>query len=241
MPEVDGANAERKRSDILEKVKKLLRLAQSSNEFEAALAAERAQALLDKYKLATADVPGDQPEGVVERTFPWPARVFATWAIRLLVVVSETTYCQPLYSSVCKTYRLIGKPVDVVVANKLFAYLYDQVDRLRREFRPEPSQRPSWVHAATYPRLARLSFALGCVSRIGERLHASFVARQQADPTLRALVVVESHVIAQYIAASYPKLRTSRRSDYYHYARAFHAGRAAGETVRLTGLGKELR
>jgi hypothetical protein len=241
MTEVDGANPERKRSEILAKVVKLLRLTKSSNEFEAALAAERAQALLDKYKLEIADVPGDHPEGIVERTFSWPARVFSTWAIRLLVLVSETTHCRPLYNSFHKTYTLIGKPADVAVTHELYVYLYGQVDRLRREFAPDASQRPSWERPATYTRLTRLSFALGCVSRLGERLQMTFVARQQAEPALRALIVVESRAITQYIAAKYPKLHTMRRSDDYSYATAFHAGRAAGETVRLTGFHKELR
>jgi hypothetical protein len=53
MTEVEGARAERKRGEILEKVQTLLRVAQSSNEFRVALAADLAHLARDVWGTAS--------------------------------------------------------------------------------------------------------------------------------------------------------------------------------------------
>lgn len=223
------------KAELLDKIRKLQALAaRAGTEHEAALAAERAAAMLTKYKLDISEVP-NQPEmreGVEAFECGYPGgHKLAAWALNLLSAVADTCYCDVVYHSWKKSYTLIGKPTDTQVANEMYLFLLDQIRRLIRKHRPEGVEGMSLQHA-------RRAFAIGCSARVRDRLRAAFYAQQrQADigKQVTALVVVSKQEVEAKKKALFPRLRTmrSRAQSAQKFAGSFAAGIKAGDSVTL--------
>jgi len=121
---------------VMEKIRKLLALAKSSNEHEAASAADKAQLLLAEYNLTLTDVDSRTREGVEEDddtetdSYPW-RRPLGTW-------VAKMFFCHYMYSTFKRKktsydrHIFVGKPHNIVVAKMMFEYLIATVERLAR-------------------------------------------------------------------------------------------------------------
>lgn len=158
---------------IIERIKKLLALAGSSNEHEAANAAEKAQMLLAEYNLTMADVsPGSREERyaiqrVISESTPW-MRVIAAPVGRLYTCfhmfeferVPAPGRKRPYIRKDVHTF--IGPAHNVAVASMMFGYLVTTVERLANEAaRGVPaSRRSSYL----------TSFKSGCAIRLNHRL-----------------------------------------------------------------------
>src|ERR1035437_7843019 len=104
------------KSPIIEKIKKLLALANSSNEHEAALAAGHAQRLLAEHNLAMADIEAahkpdkaDNVDTVVSKSLP-------KWVRLLSAGVSSAFDCQAIHHPATGKMTFIGVGSDVQVA-----------------------------------------------------------------------------------------------------------------------------
>lgn len=124
-----------KLAKVMEKIRKLLALAKSSNEHEAALAADRAQALLAEYNLTHADVednaqPVEEDDDTETDSYPW-RRPLGTW-------VAKMFFCHYMYSTFKRRktsydrHIFVGRPHNIVVAKLMFEYLIATVERLAR-------------------------------------------------------------------------------------------------------------
>ncbi|HMF40944.1 MAG TPA: DUF2786 domain-containing protein [Polyangia bacterium] len=236
--------------EVLAKVRKLLRLSEceGATEAEAALAADRAQALLTSYKLSLGDV-GDL-HAAAQAATPDPVTEvvtergqMASWFGWVLAAVADTGFCRCLLSrprrmgggSIPGRYWLIGRPLDVEVARELLEHLCAEVERLTRRYEPAEN---GWRVKGSDLRRARSSFALGCASRICSRLREAWAARQAASGETRALVVSEGAAVAAYMAAKYPKLGKGRAVKFRAASNHYAAGREAGNTVSLSASRK---
>ena len=101
---------------VIEKIKKLLALANSSNEHEAALAASHAQRLLSEHNLAMADIEAankpekaDKVEASVSKTLP-------KWLRILSASVSAAFDCQAVHYPSTGKMVFIGVGADVQIA-----------------------------------------------------------------------------------------------------------------------------
>lgn len=125
---------------IVDKVRKLLRLSESSNPHEAALAASRAQDLIDQHRLQRAlldssddvkESPSDGGQVDSDDTY------LDQWRIRLASVLAKHNGCR-VYISVgarVRRYRrkeinVVGAPSDVETVRLLFDLLAQDVRRL---------------------------------------------------------------------------------------------------------------
>lgn len=225
---------------IREKVKKLLALAScaGATEAEAALAAAKAQELLDEYHLAAADLgdDADESDAAKRHDFPGESGRMPTWRNVLREAVASTCNCFGVRSLQTRTYHLFGKPSDVQLAVELNGFLCEQIERIARGMSGDNGGRDRSWHA---------SFKLGCASRVGQRLRQRYKERLAAadvshpsratpDGATRggALVLYNNRQVAEKIAreafqCNAPSRPTARRAD------AFLEGRAAGDRVRL--------
>lgn len=223
------------------KVAKLLRLAQSDNPHEAALAAARAQEIMDRYKLtgAALDLEG-KPAEDNERAQVFQAPLFdggsqvATWIARLAVHVARANQCQVFMRS--GTLQLVGRPSDAETVRYLFAYLRNEVDRLAA--RDARGNGRTWAN----------NFRIGCVETIAEALQAqrkATVAAVQAEAATPSALVLVSQSLARLerhdreteavMKGLGLRRGSARRSSYDHGAR--EAGRAAGREVSVSTRG----
>lgn len=162
-------------NEALEKAKKLLRLSQSSNPHEAALAASRAQEIIDRFKIEkfTLEFEDDKTAPAPDE----PIRNFAgdpldnsgrseTWKIRLAQTIAAQNQCK-LYLS--RGICIIGRPSDATAVRYLFAWLSREIERLAQD------------HCAGYGRNYFNNFRIGAAETVALRL------REQAEATRQAV------------------------------------------------------
>lgn len=217
------------------KAVKLLRLAQSSNEHEAALAMARAQELIDRHKLENLSLDYDTenpPEDIVNFTQDplEQGTTLSTWKHRLATGLAKNNQCKA-YSNGSKLI-LLGRPSDVTTVRYLYAWMTREIDRLAEE-NCKGCGRSFWNN-----------FRIGAVESVRDRLAAqqeATIATVKAEAGSTLALVRVNNAIAKLdqrmnevnsFAKKHLKLRTvTRYSQMDPSARAL--GRAAGETIPL--------
>lgn len=233
--------------EAIAKAGKLLRLATSSNPNEAALAAARAQEIIDRYKLGNvtlnyeeqhqapdepikdfADDPLNAGNGIVQR-----------WAWSLFLAIAKGNQCKG-YAAVNRGgIAIVGRPSDVATVRYFYNYLKREVDRLTAQ------------NSVGYGRSWCNNFRLGVVDTIRVKLQEQYKAtvaavKQEAtlaigDATLalvrvnNAIAIMEKREqeVEDWVETNLKLTSGSRsRSSYDPTARA--RGREAGQSIRIT-------
>lgn len=161
--------------NLLDKVRKLLRLAErTTNEGEAAAAAAAAQKLIERHKLDIAAIDlGEAHEAPVEA----PERAVldgaegrknkCAWRGSLASGVARANACRVYWTG--PRLQIVGAPSDVATVRYLYAYLTREIDRLAET----KSGGKAWLHA----------WRMGAVATVSQRLRE---AREEARREARA-------------------------------------------------------
>jgi hypothetical protein len=231
-----AASPESQHAAAMRKAAALLRLAQSDNPHEAALAASRAQEIIDRYKLNLAaldDAPSEEPAEEIRNFKDDPLDEGGVWKALLGKAVATVNQCQ---AYTCAGHvHLIGRPSDVAMVRPFYAYLAGEIERLASR------------HCKGNSRTYWNNFRLGAVETINQRLKASLaatVATVKAEALAagneRALVIVQNSLallekrkqeVAEWTRANMNLRNRTARHSYSHAGR--EAGRAAGHGVNL--------
>jgi hypothetical protein len=152
---------------LLGKVQKLLRLATSSNQHEAALAAAKAQELIDENNLADAllqldgaAVEADEPiidYGSREALDDSSPGKLIRWRTALASRLCTVNGCRLWRDH--GILHIVGRPSDVSAVRYLYGYLAFEVERLAK------------VNGSGCGRTWLNNYRLGCVDAINHRLH----------------------------------------------------------------------
>ena len=220
------------KTPIIEKIKKLLALANSSNEHEAALAAGHAQRLLSEHNLAMADIEAahrpdkaDTVETAVSKSLP-------KWMRHLSAGVSTAFDCQAVHHPVTGKMTFIGVGADVQIAAYTFTYLARTARKLCGTYM---KQHAGGSIANRYRELMRQSYYLGAVSTITARLREQ---KMQTPITSGALVPVKEGLIKQAMSEIGTVRTMHSRRSYINsdaYARGQTDGRQVGLRHGITG------
>lgn len=239
---------------VIEKIRKLLKLAADpSNPHEAALAAERAQALLFRHHLDMADVT-DPFSDVIEVDRPY---ITEPWRKMLAAILCTYNFCRVLEWP--GGMKFIGGKPDVETVLYLYVYLSRAIQRLSRE---------AWerrVGDLTDPVLGRHpaldeegaetswkeSFRIGAVEIIGVRLKnqretqealARYDARRSQEPGLvRATSALQAWggLLTRYIHDTYGPVEQAPEAEVGINMDGFTKGVKTGKSLPLSrGLGR---
>lgn len=107
---------------IIEKIRKLLALANSCNEHEAALAASHAQRLLSEHNLAMADIESEQKPQSADKVEATVSKTLPKWVRYLSAGVCTAFDCQAIHHPALGKMTFIGVGADVQIAAYTFAY-----------------------------------------------------------------------------------------------------------------------
>jgi len=174
---------------IIEKIRKLLALANSCNEHEAALAASHAQRLLSEHNLAMADIESEQKPQSADKVEATVSKTLPKWVRYLSAGVCTAFDCQAIHHPALGKMTFIGVGADVQVAAYTFVYLDKTVRKLCSSYIKHH------VNDGTPNRqreLMRQSYYLGAVSTITGRLREQKV---QTPITPGALVPIKAGLI----------------------------------------------
>lgn len=211
---------------VIEKIKKLLALADSSNEHEAALAAAHAQRLLSEHNLGMADIEASHKPDTADRIELSAAKTLPKWVRHLSAGISSAFDCQAIHHSANGRLTFIGVGADPQVAAYTFTYLERTVRKLCSRFM---KQQNSDTIVARQRELRRHSYYLGAVSTITTRL----AEQKAATPvTSCALVPVKTALIKQAMN-EIGSIRTVRSRRSYIHADAYYKGQDDGRQVGI--------
>jgi len=211
---------------VIDKIKKLLALADSCNEHEAALAAAHAQRLLAAHNLAMADITAaDRPEQVdsVETDV---ARSLPKWTRHLSAGVSSAFDCKAIHQPAAGKLTFIGVGADVQVAAYTFTYLDRTVRKLCRGYL---KQHAGTAIAGRQRELMRHSYYLGAVSTITRQLQDQ---KRQTPVSPGALVPVKEGLIRKAMEEMGPIRQMHSRRSYIN-ATAYGQGQTDGQQVSI--------
>jgi hypothetical protein len=158
---------------LIDKIKKLLALSKSSNEHEAALALEKAQALLAEHNLSMDTVmetasPNESKVGEIKTQKRYPSR---PWLRMLAGAVAHLYFCKAFFRSEKRgshkydRHYFVGTKANSTVAALMFEYLAATIQRIELEHADRIYPDDKKRHSAF-----RNAFRLACVDRLSERI-----------------------------------------------------------------------
>lgn len=216
------------KDEAIEKVQKLLALAQSDNAHEAASAMKQAQKLLLQHGIEREMLDEHEKEepiadgGTVHRTSPFN---MDTWCIRLADVLARANQSRALIfaTSVEKRIELYGRPSDVQTVRYLYDFYSAQIHRLCD--RDGKGQGRTW----------RNNFRHGCVDTLAVQLIAARQEMTTTNENKRGLVRLDQRGDAvdewmrKQLKVKRVKLKPMLEDDMARYK-----GQRAGEEIHHT-------
>ncbi|MDO6395478.1 DUF2786 domain-containing protein [Leptospira santarosai] len=181
------------RNSIIERVKKLIALSDSSNENEAKLAAQQATMLIQKFNIEASEL---DRGAVIEFDLKTGRSRASYWQSLLLRGIAESNFCSILIakeeenSVVEVVYKIIGREVNVLATNLMYEYLCGVASLLSPKILSEKT-----------PYLE--GFAYGIAIRLSKRNELWGVAEESA------LIRVKSEdevAIDKYLESKYPNI-----------------------------------
>jgi len=161
------------REKLLDRIRRLLRLAESSNPHEAATAAATAQALMDRHRVEAAALDDSVDPGIVDhRDAPLESsKRLRPWKIELAAVLARSNDCRiyVLEGRATDDLVLVGRPEDAEFVRLLYVDMVKRVEALTRR------------HGAGRDRAFCNGFRLGVVTTLEERLRTLEVALGRGD------------------------------------------------------------
>jgi hypothetical protein len=165
---------------VMEKIRKLMRMTESPNENEAAVAAGKAQALLAEYNLSLSDVRTEKSKDPRFVTDEEIATAIQPWRRLIGNSVAALYFCKYMFYSFDKhpkgwarkdRHMFVGAAHNIEVAKMMFVYLMNATERLAKEGAKK-------VPASERDRYTR-SFCWACSSRLAGRIHLRIEAAKQ--------------------------------------------------------------
>lgn len=216
------------REEAMAKVAKLLKLAKSDNPHEAAVAAGRAQEIMDRYRLQGAPIDLDgqpaTPEEVIgtQELDEFKTQGVSFWRGRLATVIAHGNQCD-VFGREARTFghsalMIVGRPSDVATVRYLYAYLTKEIERLTRKCAPGKGR--VWAS----------NFRAGCVDTIKERL-----TQQRAETTQR---VVEEAQAESPAALARVTVALAKRNQGADELAAYMAQQYGGRIRTQTQVGR---
>lgn len=218
--------------DIRERIRRLLALSESSNVHEAAAAAAKAQELMSKHQIDSAEL-AEQAGEVDEPLCDEDLQVFGarlvTWRATLAGAVAEANGCDS-YNQVWRgeggrqvraLTRIVGPASSVQAVRYLVAYLEREIGRLCQVERSAGRSEAYWLN----------SFRLGASYEIGRRVkEAARAAKTAAAGHGCALARIDRDA-GRVAAAMAAKEMGKSRHPSIGNSQAFMEGIRAGRTV----------
>lgn len=238
---------------IIDRIKKLLSLANSANENEAALAAALAAELMLKHEIAEARLVedgGELLEDVNAETIDHTASCVA-WKGLIANGLAESLGCKMYYGRArvdgkrVRSYVIVGQESKRSAIKYMYQYLVAELDRLsgpayrmevlecKHSDVPPPSAR-SWKNAF------RLGAATTIHGRLTEQRKKTHKAAKAAGESQALIVVARAEeAVAAYMKKNIGKIHPGKLASYSSGS-GFGAGRSAGRDVGLGSGSKAL-
>jgi|GEM_PF-5886378 len=195
------------KEDVIEKVRKLLRLSESSNENEATLAAAKAKELLTRYNLNNIDIDEDSGKVNFVREFSIEINELNEWINHLSKAVARLYNCDIFVAlkrepksgqTAVKDATMlvfIGEETNAKVATYVMAYLVTAIERLSEEAYEEKDVEFLWKNLPGNGTWVDMSFVLDrLASQQGKHNHELWLKSYRIGMTMRIAEKIISQI-----------------------------------------------
>ncbi len=217
--------------DIIEKIKKLLALSESSNPNEAALAQARAAELMLKYSISqgaidTSEKKEDEPVNVF--LFEADEGNKTTWKGSLASSIARFFNCKIYWSG--PSLMFIGRESDKNAVLYLYKAIFNQIQELTERFWIKEGIR-SGTHGKTW----KQSFRLGCTNTLAARFaEQKNTIIQEYRQSGTSLALYDN--IARQVEARSNKLNLHKiAGPSVNSSSAYHSGSQAAKSINIGG------
>lgn len=208
------------KEQVIEKIKKLLRLSQSPNENEAMLAQKMAHELMTKYRLSI-DVTDLKEIHVKSESWGRVDSKFWNWKKIILDVIVKVNYCTYVYVSARSYHKieLVGDPLNIQVCKDIYEYLIEAVERISENFKGK-----------------KMSYKMGLAFNLYDRIKEQAKNIEDDLDEENALIVVEKEYEKrneEFKKKKWNKLRKDySRNNVCDYD-AFSQGKKDGDVISI--------
>lgn len=225
-------------SKILRKLKKLLTLSASSNEYEAALALKKAQALMTEHNLTVMDVKEDGSGAYVQdQKVSGLTKRCQKWEASLGFHIAESFDGTGIRTRTNDGWYLtfVATRTDLEIIVDLYLRLRSKVKRMSNDYvQSVRSTRPE-LPAKTLHN----NYRWGMVSTIRERLQrlkentTPQTTMNQHGYTGMDLMVVKNKAVTQRVTKLFPKIKKGAKTKLTYAPEAYEQGKKDGNNVNL--------
>lgn len=226
---------------ILEKVRKLLALAGSSNEHEALLAMERVRELYAKYNLENAKT--EASSAFVHLVICDGKKQMQAWHQKTIGILIEHFFVKVITfrqynTKTCEhdfAIELIGSRENVLMAEYVYYFLQRHLELLVKD--------AAQVKGKRFGRTERSSYRLGALNGFAEKLKRA--EREPVDTSAKStnpgLTLIgraiakfkEDDLLDDYLSDIYPRLGRHKKTSHRVDSEAFREGHRAGRDMTL--------
>lgn len=216
------------KNEVIAKIQKLLALANSANEFEASLAAEKANELLTKHNLKLSQIEGYTPDmkcqNFMASTTQQPAEnkwIFAILCNYFFVRIVKGRRRNLVNGKVCAVWSFLGDTHNVEIARYVYEFLARNYHDLFKAYREETGCQPNY----------RSSFYVGLTRGIMEHLDS---IRSKVQNETGLVVIPQDPKIKDFQDSIFDKTRKCR-SPSVHVVNddAIERGTEEGRKIRI--------
>lgn len=220
---------------LLQKVEKLLALAQSTNEHEALLAMQRVRELYTRHNLdrLRSNRSGNMDSMIICRQ----RKKVESHEAMIYSILNESFFVKVIHTSLfdakaCQKYKaveLLGSRENLLMAEYVFYFLLQQCETLWREHKKITRLDGRY----------RRSYQLGILHGFSEKLAAQPVQAKVAkdlgisEGQSKALVLQDRRELDDFVARKYPRLGSKSRGRARVDGETFAAGKSAGHSINL--------
>lgn len=188
------------KEQAIDKIKKLLRLANGTNfEQEAATAMNMLRDLLAKHNLSMSEIENEDKrvkqssiDDLVKNPFKQSK---GNWQTQLMMVIAEYCKCRVLISS--PNNIIIGMPFEVEICSYTYEMLHSQIDKmckkLRRDLRKERESSYGYRQDRRNSSFNTRGYTMGIIETLKKRLFEREKYEQE-----KGLIVVEHSALVEY-------------------------------------------
>lgn len=216
---------------VLDKIRKLLALAQSPNENEAAVALAMAQELMFRYNIDNIDLEKDSTEDIIEIDFKISHQAEES-SLRFVYWLGKAFFVKPILIKrnigqdkikFERFIRFIGKQADVAAATFIFSYMISILDNKGKEYTKKIKIRKDYDFGFVTAVCKKLE-------KIEEDKRNSTIYTVNEAKNESALILSSRSLIESFIKDKYgDKLNDGKQQDVEFDLDAFRDGYVEGE------------
>lgn len=228
---------------FISRIGKLLALATSANEHEAALAMEKASQLMTRHNLQ--QLQEDAQSAFAALIIHTRSQRLESWQRKICVILLQFFYVKvvtsslydPLRHAPYKTIEIFGREENVTVAEYCYTFLAGQLASLWQQNRSRINGKGIRV---------RNSYYLGLLQGFYDKLKAqkalteatnhptpTMVPREANGTEIAILIRAEDAALDQFVGLRFPRLRRRSGGKSFIYRETYEQGRVDGQQIVL--------